>query len=94
MTVVTIPVVVGRDGKKYPVGHRRSAEDNERAAGYVHALRHRGLSFRQITRRLPDFGLRVSYGSVWHLWADTECAQCLPPIAPPPRPRAEVIRWR
>ena len=83
MTVVTVPVVVGKDRKLYPVGHRRSAEDNQRAADLIHALRHRGASFPRITRRLPEFGLRVSYGSVVHLWQTTICSQCDPAPAVP-----------
>lgn len=94
--MVTIPLVRGRDNKLYPVGHRRSAEDNARAAGYVHALRHQGLSFAKITRRLPEFGLRVSYGSVWTLWVTTECSKCAPKPPPPPDPaqRIQVHAWR
>lgn len=99
MGVVTIPLVRGRDGKLYPVGHRRSAEDNARAAGYVHGLRHRGVHFREIVRQLPRVGLRVSYGSVWTLWTTSVCDQCAPkppasPAPPDPRQKARVHEWR
>jgi hypothetical protein len=97
MPVVTVPVVVGRDAKLYPLGHRRSAADNQRAADIIHALRHRGLSFRQITAKMGDFGLRVSLGSVWHYWATTKCSQCVPmPVQPPPDPRQKPrsFQWR
>ena len=107
--MVTVPVVRGGDGKLYPVPRRRSTEDNQRAADLIHALRHRGASFPQITRRLPDYGLQVSYGSVVNLWQTTECDRCLsalakaprpapvsaaPTVSPRPRARAEVFPWR
>jgi len=97
--VVAVPVVIGKDGRLYPPHHRRSAEDNARAAGYVHALRHRGMSFRAITGKLGDYGLRVALGSVWHLWTTTECDYCaeVPPELPPPsdpRTRPQVHQWR
>ena len=99
MGVVTIPLVRGRDNKLYPVGHRRSAEDNARAAGTCHALRHQGLNFREIVRRLPEFGLRVSFGSVWTLWHTTECDYCAevppePPAPPDPRNKPQAFAWR
>ncbi len=76
MSVVAVPVVGGRNGRLYPVGHRRPDEDNARAAGLIHAMRHRGMPFRTIAARLADHGLRVSLGSVHHLWRSFECDRC------------------
>jgi hypothetical protein len=76
MSVVTVPVVVGRDRKLYPLGHRRADADNERAAALIHQMRHRGLSFRAIAAGLANHGLRVSLGSVHHLWHAYECDRC------------------
>jgi hypothetical protein len=99
VSVVTVPVVRGKDGKLYPVPRRRPAAVNQRAAGLIHAMRcARHMTFKQIDQALPGYGLRISHGSVVHLWQATECAQCadVPPEPPPPDPRmkAQVYQWR
>jgi hypothetical protein len=97
MAVVVVEVVRGKDGKTYPAahapGHGRPLASNPHAAGYVHALRHRGLSFDKIVKALPSYGIRASYGSVWTLFHANVCEQCVPEIAPPPRPRARPVPW-
>jgi hypothetical protein len=99
MPAVVVPVVIGKDGRLYPPHHRRPPEVNARAAGYVHLWRHQGMPFRAITAKLGEVGLRVALGSVYHLWATTECDQCaeMPPEPPPPpdpRQRPQVFEWR
>ena len=95
--VVTIPVIQGRDGRLYPVGHRHPPADVERATGLIHAMRcGRGMKFREITAKLGHYGLRISLGTVYTYWAATECGHCTPqPPAPPdPRLKARAYLWR
>ena len=96
MTVKVVRVERRRDGRLHPAGGYHTPEEIELATGLIHAMRHRGMSFRAITVALPERGLCISLGSVWHYWATTECAQCaeIPP-EPAPRPvKAEVVPWR
>jgi hypothetical protein len=51
------------------------------------------MPWRQIDAALPGYGLRISHGSVIHLWQTTECPLCAPqPVPPPVKPL--VTPWR
>ena len=74
---VVLEVRVIADGRRYPPGIRRPEAEVDRLVDLVHRLRCRdGLSYRQITARLPGYGYRVSRGSVQNYHRRFWCDLC------------------
>jgi hypothetical protein len=86
-----------RDGRLFPPRWwDLPPEVSERLRGLAHHLRCvEGLTYKQAQQAMLDrFGERRSVGQIWADVHEFECPHCIPPIAPPPRPRARAIPWR
>ncbi len=78
-------LTAGRDGKMYMAW--RDPADRIRVIGLVHRLAcSEGLSRRQVQRRLFDFHVRRSVGTISQYLSRYECDQCAK--------RPEVTGWR
>lgn len=91
-------MVLGRDGKLYPVGLPRPAAEHLALVALSHTLRCiEHLSYPQMQRALLDrHGVRRSLGSVWNDINVYKCPHCVPKPPPPPDPRQriQVHQWR
>lgn len=103
-------VVLGRDGKHYPLGLPRPRAEYMALVALSHTLRCiEHLSYPQMQQALLDrYGVRRSLGSVWNDVNAYRCPRCgpqqavsaghslppAPPAPPDPRQRPQAFEWR
>ena len=93
MGAIVVLVERRRDGKLHPLGGVLGEREQRRCIALVHQSRHAlGLSYRATQRRLEEYGLRASLGSVYTYATQWRCEHCPGPDHEPGQPRTDELR--